>query len=62
MMAAPIVQDFGAGDVLLIMPTARAGVRRAFEQVGRSFLSAGYSVTTIAAQRFRAYCQTFPDG
>ena len=57
-----IVEDFGAGDVLLIVPTARAGVRRAVEQVGRSFLSAGYSVTTIAAERFRAYCQTVPDG
>ena len=57
-----IVQDCGAGDVLLIVPTARADVRHAFEQVGRSFLNAGYSVTTIAAERFRAYCQTFPDG
>ena len=56
-----IMEDFGAGDVLLIVPTARASVRRAYEQVGRSFLSAGYSVTTLAAERFHAYCQTFPD-
>ncbi len=57
-----IMRDLGEGEVLLIVPTARAVVRQACEQLGRSFLTAGYSVTTISAERFRAYCQTYPDG
>ncbi len=57
-----IVREFGEGEVLLIVPTAHAVVRQAYEQIGRSFLSAGYSVTIISAERFRAYCQTSSDG
>jgi hypothetical protein len=61
LLLAPQPYALRAAADMLIVPTARAGVR-SVEQVGHSFLSAGYSITTIAAKRFHAYCQTFPDG
>ncbi len=53
-----LMHDLGAYAVLIILPTAPASVRTAFERVGRSFVKAGYDVTTMSAERFRAYCQT----
>lgn len=57
-----IGQELGEHDVLLILPTARDAVRRACEQVGRTFSTAGYCVTTISVERVLAYCQTVLDG
>lgn len=56
-----IVDELGEHDILLILPTSREFVRRAFERIGRSFHTAGYCVTTITAERLVAYCQTVLD-
>jgi hypothetical protein len=53
-----IVDELGQNDILLILPTSRDFVRRAFEHVGRSFHTAGYCVTTMSAERLLSYCQT----
>ncbi len=55
-----LLHDLGAYAVLIILPTAPASVRTAFERVGRSFVKAGYDVTTMSAERFRAYCHDQP--
>ena len=55
-----LLHDLGAYAVLIILPTAPASVRTAFERVGRSFVKAGYDVTTMSAERFRAYYHDQP--
>ena len=57
-----IVHELGEHDLLLVLPTAREAGRRAFEQVGHTFNTAGYCVTTISVERVLAYCQTVLDG
>ncbi len=56
-----IVYELGENDRLLILPTARAAVRRACAHVGRSFRTAGSCVTTVSAERLLADCQTVLD-